>query len=103
MLINAGIYSQKLNLYYNSQSKEYIDLENDISVIKISGDNLVSIHKRYLKSYLAVKNMALIMHIDSRCVDITGEKFPTDGIAYRNEDNTIFYIFFFLSLWISEE
>ena len=79
------------NLYYNSQSKEYIDLENDISVIKISGDNLVSIHKRYLKSYLAVKNMALIMHIDSRCVDITGENVPTDGIAYRNEDNTIFY------------
>lgn len=79
------------NLYYNSQSKEYIDLKGDTSVIKISGDNLVSIHKRYLKSYLAVKNMALIMHIDSRCVAITGESFPTDSIAYRNEDNTIYY------------
>lgn len=79
------------NLYYNSQSKEYIDLENDESVIKISGEDLVSIHKRYLKSYLSVKNMALIMHVDSRCVDITGGNFPTDRIEYRNEENTIFY------------
>lgn len=78
------------NLYYNSQSKEYIDLENNITVIKISGDNLVSIHKRYIKSYLAVKNMALVMHMDS-CVDIIEESFPTDEITYRNEDNTIFY------------
>lgn len=79
------------NLYYNSQSKEYIDLEKDVPVIKISDDDLVSVHKRYLKSYLAVKNMALIMHIDSRCVDITEESFSSDGLAYRNEDNTIFY------------
>ena len=79
------------NLYYNSQSKEYVDLENDTSVIKISDDNLVSIHKRYLKSYLAVKNMALIMHIDSRCTDIAEDVFPTDSFEYRNSDNTIFY------------
>lgn len=79
------------NLYYNSQSKEYVDLENDTSVIKISDDNLVSIHKRYLKSYLAVKNMALIMHIDSRCTNIAEDIFPTDSFEYRNNDNTIFY------------
>lgn len=79
------------NLYYNSQSKEYIDLEKNIPVIKITDDNLVSIHKWYLKSYLSVKNMALIMHIDSRCTDITKESFPEDVFSYRNEDNTIFY------------
>lgn len=79
------------NLYYNSQSKEYVDLEKDVPVIKISDDNLVRVHKQYLKSYLAVKNMALIMHIDSRCVDITKDSFPTDGLTYRNEDNTVFY------------
>lgn len=79
------------NLYYNSQSKEYIDLENDITVIKISDNDLVSVHKRYLKSYLAVKNMALIMHIDSRCVDIMKESLSADGVVYRNEDNTVFY------------
>ena len=79
------------NLYYNSQSKEYIDLENDITVIKISDNDLISVHKRYLKSYLAVKNMALIMHIDSRCVDIMKESLSADGVVYRNEDNTVFY------------
>lgn len=79
------------NLYYNSQSKTYIDLEKNVPVIKISDNDLVSVHKQYLKSYLAVKNMALIMHIDSRCVDITKESFSADGLAYRNEDNTIFY------------
>ena len=63
------------NLYYNSQSKTYIDLEKNVPVIKISDNDLVSVHKQYLKSYLAVKNMALIMHIDSRCVDITKESF----------------------------
>lgn len=79
------------NLYYNSQSKEYVDLENDTSVVKISDDNLVSIHKRYLKSYLAIKNMALIIHIDSRCTDIVEDSFPTDSFDYRNDDNTVFY------------
>ena len=79
------------NLYYNSQSKEYVDLENDTSVVKISDDNLVSIHKRYLKSYLAIKNMALIIHIDSRCTDIVEDIFPTDSFDYRNDDNTVFY------------
>ena len=79
------------NLYYNSQSKEYVDLESDTSVVKISDDNLVSIHKRYLKSYLAIKNMALIIHIDSRCTDIVEDIFPTDSFDYRNDDNTVFY------------
>ena len=79
------------NLYYNSQSKEYVDLENDTSVVKISDDNLVSIHKRYLKSYLAIKNIALIIHIDSRCTDIVEDIFPTDSFDYRNDDNTVFY------------
>ena len=78
------------NLYYNSQSKEYIDLENDITVIKISDNDLVSVHKRYLKSYLAVKNMALIMHIDSRCVDIMKESLSADGVVYIKEYKNVF-------------
>lgn len=79
------------NLYYKEQSKEYINLEKDDSVIKITDSGLVKIHKMYLKRYLAVKNMALVMHIDSRCVDTNGENFPTDMLKYRNEENTIFY------------
>lgn len=79
------------NLYYNSQTKEYSDLENEVVVIKINNDDYVSVHKKYLKSYLAIKAMAIIMHIDSRCVQCAGEDFPADGLTYRDEDNTIHY------------
>ena len=79
------------NLYYDSKSKEYKDLRNKTQVIKIHDGNLVEIHKRYLKSFLAVKNMALIVHIDSRYVDNTEEKFTVDNLEYRNPDNTVFY------------
>ena len=40
------------NLYYNSQSKEYVDLENDTSVVKISDDNLVGIQRGISKAIL---------------------------------------------------
>ena len=79
------------NLYYNSQSNEYVDLESDTPVVKVTGNNLVSVHKRYLKSFLAVKDMALIMHVDSRCVGIAQMSVAADQVSYRSEDNTIFY------------
>ena len=89
ILVLAVLFLFKL--YYKEQSKEYINLEKDDSVIKITDSGLVKIHKMYLKRYLAVKNMALVMHIDSRCVDTNGENFPTDMLKYRNEENTICY------------
>ncbi|RKD32409.1 hypothetical protein [Lacrimispora algidixylanolytica] len=80
------------NLYYNSQTKEYIDLENEVVVIKVDHNNCVNIHKKYLKSYLAIKEMAIIMHIDSRCVKCDcDEEFPDCVLEYRNEDNTVYY------------
>lgn len=79
------------NLYYNSQSKEYVDLENESVVVKIENE-CVSVQKRYLKSYLAVKNMAMIMHIDSRCMIVDSDtNWTDDGLSYRNDDNTIYY------------
>lgn len=46
----------------------------------------------YLKTYLAVKEKVLMIHIDSRCVSIdNSEKIKEDGLVYRNSENTIFY------------
>lgn len=82
------------NLYFNSQKNEYIDVSNGegITVVKMNDDGYVTIHKRYLKTYLAVKEKVLMIHIDSRCVSIdNSEKIKEDGLAYRNSENTIFY------------
>lgn len=82
------------NLYFNSQKKEYIDVSNGegITVVKMNDNGYITIHKRYLKTYLAVKEKVLMIHIDSRCISINDlEKVKEDGLAYRNNDNTIFY------------
>ena len=60
--------------------------------MKMNDNGYVTIHKRYLKTYLAVKEKVLMIHIDSRCVSIdNSEKIKEDGLAYRNSENTIFY------------
>lgn len=82
------------NLYFNSQKNEYIDVSNGegITVVKMNDNGYVTIHKRYLKTYLAVKEKVLMIHIDSRRVSIdNSEKIKEDGLAYRNSENTIFY------------
>lgn len=82
------------NLYFNSQKKEYIDVSNGegITVVKMNDNGYITIHKRYLKTYLAVKEKVLMIHINSRCISINDlEKVKEDGLAYRNNDNTIFY------------
>lgn len=47
------------NLYFNSQKNEYIDVSNGegITVVKMNDNGYVTIHKRYLKTYLAVKEV----------------------------------------------
>ncbi len=82
------------NLYFNSQKNEYIDVSNGegITVVKMNDNGYVTIHKRYLKTYLAVKEKVLMIHIDSRCISIdNSEKIKDDRLAYRNNENTIFY------------
>lgn len=82
------------NLYFNSQKNEYIDVSNGegITVVKMNDNGYVTIHKRYLKTYLAVKEKVLMIHIDSGCVSIdNSEKIKEDGLVYRNSENTIFY------------
>ncbi len=42
--------------------------------MKMNDNGYVTIHKRYLKTYLAVKEKVLMIHIDSRCVSIDNSK-----------------------------
>lgn len=82
------------NLYFNSQKNEYIDISDGegITVVKMNDNGYVTIHKRYLKTYLAVKEKAMIIHINSRCTTIdNSEKIRKDGLSYRNDKNTVFY------------
>lgn len=82
------------NLYYNSQKNEYVDVcDGDfITVVKMNDNGFVSIHKRYLKSFLAVKEKSLLLHIDSRCMELDDSiELMEDGLSYRNSDNTLYY------------
>lgn len=80
------------NLYYKHQKKEYVDLVEDIVVIKISENNTIYAHKKYLKGYLAVKNMSMIIHIDSRCIfDCFDKTIKDDSYSYRSSDETTLY------------
>ena len=53
------------NLYFDRQKYEYVDLENETTVVKIK-DGFVSVHRQYLKRYLSVKEMVMLVHCDSR-------------------------------------
>ena len=80
------------NLYFNQQSNEYVDLTNDVIVVNITKEGFVEVHKKYLKRYLAVKEMALVLHMDSKCIlSEYDAKLPNDRLAYRSDDGTIFY------------
>ena len=82
------------NLYYNSQKKEFIDLTDgeSVTVVKIKENRYVTVNKKYMKTFLALKNMSLLIHVDSRCVNIESDyKFPQESFSYRNEENTLFY------------
>lgn len=81
------------NLYYNSQKNEYIDVENDgVTVIRTTDTGFICVHKRYLKTYLALKNKVMLIHVDSRCVNMdNSKKIAEDGLAYYNPEGTLFY------------
>lgn len=83
------------NLNYNEQKKEYIDFNNGnyITVVKQNENDYVYIHKKYLKTYLAVKNKALLLHIDSRCTNLnSATKIEKDEIIpFENRKEKIIY------------
>lgn len=53
------------NLYFDREKNQYIDLETDTTVVSVEGD-FVKLHRKYLKRFLAVKKMVMLIHIDSR-------------------------------------
>jgi len=53
------------NLYYDKTNNYYMDLIDNNVVVEIK-DGLVLVNKKYLKRYLAVKNMSMAIQIDSR-------------------------------------
>ena len=82
------------NLYYNSQKEEYIDLSNgeSVTVVKMNDNGYTTIHKRYLKTFLAVKEKVLLLHIDSRCTRLDDTiKLRNDRLVYRNNEKTLLY------------
>lgn len=70
------------NLYFDHARNEYRDLESEITVVKIEG-GIVSVNRKYLKRYLAVKNMVMIVHICS-----TYELGKFDGSIKHFEDQS---------------
>ena len=81
------------NLYFDRTKNEYIDLVNDTTVVKIDGD-FVTVHRKYLKRYLAVKEMVLLIHIDSRYFsDVVDPGIGTGGYTEKAKDKIYsFYI-----------
>lgn len=53
------------NLYFDRTKNEYVDLIDETTVVKIER-NFVTVHRKYLKRYLAVKEMIMLIHVDSR-------------------------------------
>lgn len=76
------------NLYYDNQKKEYINLEEgEETVIQIKNETYVYINLKYLKRFLAVKNMSLVIYFDM----IYTEPGKLSEIGIDN-DNSITYV-----------
>lgn len=72
------------NLYYNQSNKEYRDLINDATVILIK-DKLVYVDYRYLKRYLSVKNMVMLIHVSSLYKGFIDEKSYSKTINQKDK------------------
>lgn len=73
------------NLYFDRAKNEYIDLVDETTVVKIEGD-FVTVHRKYLKRYLAVKEMFMLVHIDSRYfLDVVDPHIKKGGYAEKTE------------------
>lgn len=79
------------NLSNSIDKNVYVDLNNRGAKVITIDNNVVSFHKRYLKSYLALKEKALLIHIDSRCLKLEGDKIEPISCEYRSDDNRVYY------------
>ncbi|WP_127166404.1 hypothetical protein [Veillonella sp. CHU732] len=53
------------NLFFDRAKNEYVDLIKEKTVIRIE-EGLVTVDRKYLKRYLSVKGMVMLVHCDSR-------------------------------------
>lgn len=53
------------NLFFDRTKNEYVDLIKEKTVIRIE-EGLVTVDRKYLKRYLSVKDMVMLVHCDSR-------------------------------------
>lgn len=82
------------NLFYDETKKEYIDPADGacIIVVKMDDEGFVTIHKRYLKTYLTLKEKVLLIHVDSRCTDLDNStRFEYSQNAVKADDNSYLY------------
>lgn len=88
------------NLYFNKTNNEYVDLIDNTKVIEINDKGFTKVNKKYLKRYLAVKNMVLVLHVDSRylpsefdnSINDDSVSYLDDSLVYNlniSKDNTV--------------
>ncbi|HHU03100.1 MAG TPA: hypothetical protein GXZ91_08245 [Christensenellaceae bacterium] len=81
------------NLYFDREKNEYVDLTNNTVVVKIEND-FVTVHRKYLIRYLAVKEMAMLIHISSHYyLDIHDPDINAENYTEKT-DNKIYSVFF---------
>lgn len=82
------------NLYYDETKKEFIDPADGacITVVKMDDAGFITIHKRYLKTYLTLKEKVLLIHVDSRCTDLDNStNFDCSQNTVKADDNSYLY------------
>lgn len=81
------------NLYFDRVKNEYVDLTDNTTVVKIE-ENFVTVHRKYLKRYLAVKEMIMLVHVDSRYfLSTIDPDIKTESYTERTENKIYsFYI-----------
>lgn len=82
------------NLFYDETKKEYIDPADGacITVVKMDDVGFIAIHKRYLKTYLTLKEKVLLIHVDSRCTDLDNSThFEYSQNTIKADDDSYLY------------
>lgn len=81
------------NLFFDRTKNEYVDLENNKTVIRIE-DGFVTVDRKYLKRYLSVKDMVMIVHCDSRYSTTNLDQSLPESFNTEVMDNKIYTLSF---------
>lgn len=81
------------NLFFDRAKNEYVDLENEKTVIRIE-DGFVTVDRKYLKRYLSVKDMVMLVHCDSRYSTTNLDQSLPESFNTEVMDNKIYTLSF---------